>query len=319
MEASTRRTGFVYDEIYLEHDTGHGHVERPDRLSFCLRALKQSGFWNQLHHIEATPATLDQLCYVHKCDHIDRVKSHCQREIPLDYDTPVSKQSFDIALLAAGGVLRAVDRVIAGDVDNAFALVRPPGHHATPNRAMGFCLFNNIAIASRYLQSEYGLNKIAVVDWDVHHGNGTQDTFYADPSVFFFSIHQHPLYPGSGLAHETGLEKADGTTLNCPVPAHSDINDYIHIFKERLAPELIEFNPDFMLISSGFDAHQLDPLSTINITSEGFGDLTEILLSIADQVCEGYVVSVLEGGYDLSGLSESVVAHVKRLINYNTL
>ncbi|MEC9258930.1 MAG: histone deacetylase, partial [Candidatus Poribacteria bacterium] len=142
MESSTRRTGFVYDEIYLEHDTGHGHVERPDRLSFCLRALKQSGFWNQLHHIEATPATLDQLCYVHECDHIDRVKSHCQREIPLDYDTPVSKQSFDIALLAAGGVLRAVDQVIAGDVDNAFALVRPPGHHATPNRAMGFCLFN---------------------------------------------------------------------------------------------------------------------------------------------------------------------------------
>ena len=319
MGSPTRRTGFVYDEIYLEHDTGRGHVERPDRLSSCLRALKQSGFWNQLHHIEATLATLDQLYYVHERDHIDRVKSHCQREMPLDYDTPVSKQSFDIALLAAGGVLCAVDQVITGDVDNAFVLVRPPGHHATPNRAMGFCLFNNIAIASRYLQFEHGLNKIAVVDWDVHHGNGTQDVFYADPSVFFFSIHQHPLYPGSGLAHETGAEKAAGTTLNCPVPAHSDINDYIHVFKERLAPELIEFNPDFMLISSGFDAHQLDPLSTINITAEGFGVLTDILLSIADRVCEGNVVSVLEGGYDLSGLSESVVAHVKRLINYDML
>lgn len=319
MESSRRRTGLVYDENYLEHDTGHGHVERPDRLRSCLQSLKQSDFWNQLHHIEATPATLDQLCYVHDRDHIDRVKLYCQRKMPLDYDTPVSKKSFDIALLAAGGALRAVDQVIAGDVDNAFALVRPPGHHATPNRAMGFCLFNNVAIAARYLQSEHGLNKIAVVDWDVHHGNGTQDIFYADPSVFFFSIHQHPLYPGSGLANETGLETATGTTLNCPVSSHSDINDYIHIFEERLAPELIEFNPDFMLVSSGFDAHQLDPLSTINVTAEGFGNLTGILLSIADQVCGGSVVSVLEGGYDLSGLSESVVAHVKRLINYDIL
>ena len=319
MESPNKTTGFVYHKDYLEHDTGHEHVERPDRLRSCLQALKQSDFWDQLHHIEAKPATLDQIYYVHDRTHVDRVKLHCQRAIPLDYDTPVSRESFDVALLAAGGVLRAIDQIIEGNVDNAFALIRPPGHHATPNRAMGFCLFNNVAIAARYLQSEHGLDRIGIVDWDVHHGNGTQDTFYADPSVFFFSIHQHPLYPGSGLANETGNKTALGTTLNCPVPAHSDINDYIRVFEEILAPKLVEFNPDFILISSGFDAHRLDPLSTINITAEGFGDLTDILLSIADQICGGNVISILEGGYDLFGLSESVVAHVKRLINYEIL
>ena len=319
MESPKKTTGFVYHEGYLEHDTGHEHVERPDRLRACLQALSRSDFWDQLHHIEATPATLDQIYYVHDRAHVDRVKLHCQRAIPLDYDTPVSRESFDVALLAAGGVLRAIDQVIVGNVDNAFALIRPPGHHATPNRAMGFSLFNNVSIAARYLQSEHGLDRIGIVDWDVHHGNGTQDTFYADPSVFFFSIHQHPLYPGSGLANETGNKTALGTTLNCPVPAHSSINDYIRVFEEILAPKLVEFNPDFILISSGFDAHRLDPLSTIDITAEGFGDLTDILLSISDQICGGNVISILEGGYDLFGLSESVAEHVKRLISHNAL
>ena len=179
---------------------------------------------------------------------------------------------------------------------------------------MGFCLFNNIAVAARYLQREHGIRKVAIVDWDVHHGNGTQDIFYADPSVFFFSIHQSPLYPGTGAANQTGSGSAVGTTLNAPVPARSDIATYVEIFKQTLTPALMKFSPDFILISAGFDAHRLDPLAAINLTAEGFAILTSIVLDIAAETAEGRVVSALEGGYSLRGLSESMVAHVEQLV-----
>ncbi len=310
---SQKKTGFVYHADYLKHDTGV-HLERPERLMAIIKALQASDFWTDLYQIEPPPATVDQICYAHTRGAVDRVKQYSEQNIPLDYDTPVSPASFDIALLSTGGVLRAADAVMVGAVSNAFALVRPPGHHAVPYCSMGFCLFNNVAITARHLQREYGIDKIAIVDWDVHHGNGTQDIFYDDPSVFFFSIHQSPLYPGSGMVNETGTGEAVGTTLNAPMRAGSDTSDCIEVFKTKLKPALLDFSPDFVLISAGFDAHCLDPLAAINMTAEGFATLTDIVAEIAAETCEGRLVSALEGGYSIKGLSESVVAHVEGLM-----
>jgi acetoin utilization deacetylase AcuC-like enzyme len=310
-----KKTGFVYHPDYLKHDTGQAHPERPDRLRASLQALQASDFWTALHQLEPTPATADQLGYAHASGYVDYIKRHCEQEMPLDYDTPVVKESFDIARLSTGGVLQAADAVMTGTVQNAFALVRPPGHHATSTRSMGFCLFNNVAVTARYLQREHAVGKVAIVDWDVHHGNGTQDIFYADASVFFFSIHQSPLYPGTGAADERGAGDAIGMTLNAPMPAGSDVAAYIEVFENLLKPAVLDFAPEVLLISAGFDAHQLDPLSSINMTAEGFAALTDIVADIAAETAEGRIVSTLEGGYSLKGLSESVVAHVGRLVS----
>ncbi len=313
---SEKKTGFVYHTDYLKHDTGVQNPERPERLQASIKALQASDFWDDLHQIEATPVTLEQMCYAHTQDHIDRIKQYCENGFPLDYDTPTSPASYDVARLSTGGVLRAADAVMAETVSNAFALVRPPGHHATPTRAMGFCLFNSVAIAARYLQREYGVGRVAIVDWDVHHGNGTQDIFYDDPSVFFFSAHQVPLYPGTGMADETGIGDAVGTTLNVPMPPGSEPSNYVETFQKILKPALLDFSPDFLIISAGFDAHRLDPLSAINMTADGFASLTDILCEIAADTCGGRLIAALEGGYDLKGLSESIVSHVERLMAY---
>lgn len=312
--SSEKRTGFVYHLDCLKHDTGHGHPERPDRLKACIQALQSSDFWTGLVQIEPVPATINQICFAHTRPYVDHVKRHCEQSVPLAYDTPVSTTSFDVALRSAGCVLTAADAVMTGKVSNAFALVRPPGHHATSDRGMGFCLFNNVAVTAKFLQQEYNVSKVAIVDWDVHHGNGTQDIFYEDESVFFFSIHQFPLYPGSGLASETGSGKGIGATLNAPMRAESEATDYIEVFENLLKPALLNFSPDFLIISAGFDAHCLDLLSSMNMTGEGFGGLTDIVLETAAQCCGGRLVSALEGGYSLEGLSESVVAHVERLL-----
>lgn len=309
----TQKTGFAYHLDYLNHDTGPGHPERPDRLRASLAALQQSDVWDQLHHIEPTPASVAQIAYAHNPAYSEHIRQHCEREIPLTYDTTVCHESFDIALLSTGGVLRAADAVATGVVQNAFAMVRPPGHHATPGQSMGFCLFNNIAVTARYLQREHGVGKVAIVDWDVHHGNGTQDIFYQDDSVFFFSIHQSPLYPGTGSSRERGSGEAQGTTLNVPVPSGSGDDVYIRVFTDTLIPVLRDFSPEFLLISAGFDAHYLDPLAGTEITAEGFATLTDLLLAFAEETTSGRVVSALEGGYSLEGISESVVAHVDRL------
>lgn len=305
-----QKTGFVYHPGYLNHDTGPNHPERPDRLRASLSALQESDIWEQLHPIEATPASTAQLLYAHESTYPDHIKQHCEAEVPLTYDTTVVKASYDIALLSTGGVLNAANAVATGAVQNAFAMVRPPGHHATPNQSMGFCLFNNIAIAARYLQREHGAGKVAIVDWDVHHGNGTQDIFYEDESVFFFSIHQSPLYPGTGSSYERGSGKARGTILNVPMPAGSGDSEYTEVFTDILIPALQDFAPEFTLISAGFDAHYLDPLAGTELTATGFATLTDLILEFA----EGRVVSALEGGYSLEGVSESVVAHVECLI-----
>ena len=313
----TQKTGFAYHPDYLNHNTGPGHPERPDRLRASLAALQQSDVWDQLHQIEPTPASVEQIVYAHNPAYPEHIRLHCEQEIPLTYDTTVGFESFDIALLSTGGVLCAADSVMTGEVRNAFAMVRPPGHHATPGQSMGFCLFNNIAITARYLQREHGVGKVAIVDWDVHHGNGTQDVFYEDESVFFFSIHQSPLYPGTGSSRERGSGKASGTTLNVPMPAGSGDDEYTQVFIDVLIPALRDFSPEFLLISAGFDAHYLDPLSGTKLTADGFATLTDLMLAFAEETASGRVVSALEGGYSLEGVSESVVAHVERLLKFD--
>lgn len=309
-----QKTAFIYHPDYLNHDTGYGHPERPDRLRASLAALQNSDVWNQLHHIDPQPATIEQIAYAHNPSYSEHIRQSCETETPLTYDTPVGHDSYDIALLSTGGVLCAAEAVVTKKVKNAFAMVRPPGHHARPGQSMGFCLFNNIAITARYLQREHGVGKVAIVDWDVHHGNGTQDIFYKDESVFFFSIHQYPLYPGTGSQYEKGEGKAHGTTLNVQMPGGSDDDYYITAFENILIPALQQFSPEFILISAGFDAHYLDPLSQVDLTANGFVELTNLVLKVAEEVASGNVVSALEGGYSLEGLSESVVAHVERLV-----
>ncbi len=309
----TQKTAFIYHPESLNHDTGPNHPERPNRLRASLAALQKSNAWEQLHLIEPPHATLAQLRYAHAPNYSEHIRKHCEQEIPLTYDTPVVQASFDIARLSTGGVLQAAKAVATGTVKNAFALVRPPGHHATPNRSMGFCLFNNIAIAARSLQREHGFGKIAIVDWDVHHGNGTQDIFYEDASVFFFSIHESPLYPGTGARNERGYGHGRGMTLNVPMRSRSGDSEYITVFEDILLPALRKFSPEILLISAGFDAHHRDLLSSTEVTAAGFATLTDLILAAAEETASGRVVSALEGGYSLEGLSEAVVAHVERL------
>ena len=307
-------TGFLYADAYLDHDTGYGHPERPQRLQAILGAVEASGLDAWLNHIAPRRATTDELALVHDVDHIELIQAmSAEGGGRLGYDTPLCAESYDIALLAAGGVLTAVDAVLDGDVQHAFACGRPPGHHATPTQGMGFCLFNNIALGARYALRKRGLERILIVDWDVHHGNGTQDAFYEDGDVFFFSIHQSPLYPGTGVSRETGLGAGAGLTLNAPVPAGAVDEDYIRVFEETLAPAARDFSPDLVMISAGFDAHEDDPLAGVNLTTEGFAALTRHVRDIADEHCGGRIVSTLEGGYSLLGLSSSVVAHLEAL------
>jgi len=313
----TQKTGFAYHPDYLNHDTGPNHPERPDRLRASLAALQESEVWEQLHPIEPVPASVAQLCYAHNPAYPEHIRRHCEQEIPLTYDTTVGHESYDIALLSTGGVLRVAEAVAIGTVKNAFAMVRPPGHHATQGQSMGFCLFNNIAIAARYLQREQGIGKVAIVDWDVHHGNGTQDIFYEDETVFFFSIHQSPLYPGTGSSYERGSGKARGTTLNMPMPEGSGDNEYTAVFTDVLIPALRDFSPEVILISAGFDGHYLDPLSGAELTADGFSTLTDLILELAQETASGRVISALEGGYSLEGVSECVVGHVERLLKFD--
>ena len=228
-------------------------------------------------------------------------------------DTLASADSLDVAHFAAGGVLNATDAVMAGTVKNAFCAVRPPGHHATPSRGMGFCIYNNVAIAARYLQKVHGVGRVLIVDWDYHHGNGTQDTFYEDPSVFYFSTHHYGAYPGTGNPSEKGAGKGVGTTLNVALPAGAGDAQFLQAFETMLVPAARAFKPDFILISAGFDAMRNDVLGRFDVTPDGFAALTRVVVRLANELCQGRVVSVLEGGYRLDGLAASVAAHVKVL------
>ncbi len=310
-----RGTGFVYDDIYLRHQTGEGHPERPERLTAITERLEKTGLLRQLVALKPTAAATKWIKTVHAPEYIERVKTSCEHGIGYvdSPDAPVSKESYEVALVAVGGVLAAVDAVMGGKVRNAFCAVRPPGHHALKDRAMGFCLFNNVAIAARYVQKKHGLSKVLIVDWDVHHGNGTQAIFYDDPSVLYFSVHQYPFYPGTGSEEEKGTGKGVGFTINAPLPAGSGDREYKQVFEEVLKRAALQFRPDFVLISAGFDAHEHDLLGGMKVTSKGFAALTRLVKQIADKCCHGRIVSVLEGGYGLEGLAESTEEHLRVL------
>jgi len=284
-------------------------------LRAILDGLRETGLADELTEITARQATVEQVARVHAEDYIDTIRGVAARGGgPLDPDTRVSDQSYEIALLASGGVIAACDAVLDGKIRNAFCAVRPPGHHATAHRAMGFCLFNNVAISARYLQSERGLERIAIVDWDVHHGNGTQDTFFSDPTVFYASIHQSPHYPGTGHPWETGRDEAEGTVINVPLGPGAGDKEFMDALTDTILPAIREFEPDFMLVSAGFDAHEADMLSSLYVTTEGYAEMTDLVCSCAEQCCDGRLVSTLEGGYNLPALAESVASHLKVLL-----
>lgn len=310
------KTGFVYHERFLDHDTGYGHPERPDRLRSIVSHLKQTGLWNELQHVMIGPATEEQILKVHTKRHYNFVKQSCEegREILDHGDTHVCKDSFEVALLAAGGVLAGVDTVMSGVLKNVFCAVRPPGHHAESDAVMGFCLFNNVAIAARYAEEQYGVRKIVILDWDVHHGNGTQEIFYRDKSVFYISTHQYPFYPGTGSRGENGEGEGKGYTLNIPMRAGSGEKEYLESFQKEILPAIELYQPELLLISAGFDAHKDDPLANINLTEESFAKMTAMTKEVADKHCGGKIVSVLEGGYNVQALARSVEAHLKQLI-----
>ena len=314
--ATLGATGFVYDEAYLQHDTGAGHPESPERLNAIVAHLQQTGLMERLTRIAPRPASVEWLTQVHGPRYVAEVARACNEGRPwMDSgDTAICGESYRVALLAVGGVFAAVDAVMDGSVRNAFCAIRPPGHHATKDRAMGFCLFNNVALAARYAQQKHHVPKVLIVDWDVHHGNGTQAAFYDDPTVLYFSVHRSPFYPGTGAETETGWGAGQGYTVNVPLPAGSGDGEYLEAFERVLKPKALEFRPGFVLISAGFDAHESDPLGGMKVTTEGYGRLTRAVKAIAEECCDGRLVSVLEGGYDPDALADSVETHLQALL-----
>jgi acetoin utilization deacetylase AcuC-like enzyme len=310
------KTGFVYHPDYLNHDMGAGHPESPERLRAIVARLETGGLIGRLTHIKPAPVADEWITLTHEPAYLASLKAKAPSSgrVSLDPDTSISPGSLPAAYMAAGGALAAADAIMAGQVRNAFCAVRPPGHHAERNRAMGFCLFNNVAIAARYLQRRHGVNRVLIVDWDVHHGNGTQQAFYRDPTVLFFSTHQYPHYPGTGGATERGEGQGEGTTINVPMSAGEGDDDYREIFERVLVPAADAFKPDFVLVSAGFDAHREDPLAGMGLTEEGYEALTKIVLDIARRHSQGRVLSCLEGGYNLAALSASVERHLLTML-----
>jgi len=304
------RVAVLYSEKFLDHDTGKGHPESPDRLRAIRKRLAEGALVGKLNRPEFKAAEPDEVQAVHSAAYVKLVKETVEggkRALPTG-DTPVSAASFDAAMLAAGAAIAATDEVMAGRATSAFALVRPPGHHASREKGMGFCVFNNVAIAAQHLRKKHGLARVLVADFDVHHGNGTQDTFYEDDGVFYFSVHQKGIYPGTGRADETGKGQGQGFTLNVELPAGSGDAEALAAFREKLKPAMEKFKPEFVLVSAGFDAHQDDPLGRLKYTAEGYAALARELAAVADAHAKGRIAFVLEGGYGLEGLSTSVAA-----------
>jgi acetoin utilization deacetylase AcuC-like enzyme len=313
-----RRTGLAADAKVKEHDPGPGHPEQPARFSALFGCLESTGLAEEMHRIGTRLAEPDELALVHTREYIDLVtREVAERRSQLSTgDADISPRSLDAARLAAGGVLNAVDAVFSRDVENAFCLVRPPGHHANASRGMGFCLFNNVAIAARYAQRVHGVERVLIADWDVHHGNGTQDIFYEDGSVLFFSTHQSPWYPGTGAHSETGGGAGEGKTINCPLPAGSGKTEIMDAFRSQLLPAARNFRPDLVILSAGFDSRIDDPLGQFRLTDQDFAELTSTMLELADQYCASRLISVLEGGYSLEGLALAGEAHVRALLGH---
>jgi acetoin utilization deacetylase AcuC-like enzyme len=306
-------TAFLFHQKFLEHDAGEFHPENPKRLLAILHGLKEHNLWDRLMHVAPVPASEEEILLVHTKSHFDAIREYARRgSVQVDPDTHVSAASFDAALLAAGAAIRGVRGIMEGEFRNAFAAVRPPGHHATQDRAMGFCLFNNIAVAARFLVNTYRLKRVLIVDWDVHHGNGTQDIFYDDPSVIYVSLHKANHYPGTGFKSETGGPGASETKINRPLTS-MDPEQYETVFRTAVE-EARKFSPEFILISCGFDAHELDPLGNLGLKSSTYGNLTDLLMRFASEMGHTRVFSILEGGYVYSALAESSAAHVGKLL-----
>ena len=309
-------TAIVHHPIYEKHDTGPGHPEMPSRYRVVIDALQNdSDLWTSLNEITPEKALQGVIQAAHTKDHFKRVEGAFANGLDrLDMDTTISMKSFDASLYAAGGAISAVDAVMSGDVRNAFAAVRPPGHHATAESTMGFCIFNNVAVAARYAQNKYKeIENVAIIDWDVHHGNGTQGIFYSDPSVFFFSMHQYPWYPGTGSYGETGQGKGLGTTLNLPIKAYTKAADQNAAFEAAIEEIGSKTKPDMIFISAGFDAHRSDPLGQLQLEDPDYVRMTRVMMQWADEACSGRIISCMEGGYNLETLGETVKTHVATL------
>ncbi|MFQ5560839.1 MAG: histone deacetylase [Nitrospinota bacterium] len=310
----------MYSDGFLKHQTG-GHPESPDRLLSVLNHLEKRGLYNCLNHSCPPLVERNLLELIHTPDYIKQVENLAGsgRVEYFDADTIISPGSFYAASMASGAVVQAVQNVVSGKWHNAFCAVRPPGHHAENSHAMGFCLFNNVAVGAMYAVEFEQIQRVLILDWDVHHGNGTQNTFFRDSRVFYVSLHEYPHYPGSGSPSETGEGKGKGFTLNIPLCSGLGEKEYVELFEKKVLQQVLEFNPELIFLSAGFDAHKDDPLSSINLSSHGFGVLTDMLMGVADTVCGGKVVSVLEGGYNLRALGESVFEHISVLADLRGL
>ncbi|TLD70593.1 histone deacetylase [Phragmitibacter flavus] len=315
MSSASPSTGLLLDEVYLNHDTGAGHPERADRLRAVAKGLKGAGLVERTAKLTQTMAEEEAILRCHSREYLEIVKRDgaAGRSDLRTGDTEISEASLGVGARAGGGGVGAVEEVMAGQLRNAFCAVRPPGHHARPEQGMGFCLFNNVAIGARFAQAKMGAEKVFIVDWDGHHGNGTQDVFYEDGSVLFFSVHQAPWYPYTGWAEEMGEGKGKGLTMNAPLPGGSGMKQIGAILRDQVLPVAAKFKPDLVMISAGFDSRVDDPLGRFTLTDEDFAELTRELMGFADSYCDGRVVSVLEGGYNVEGLTSAVVAHVGAL------
>ncbi len=308
-------TILIYDDVFLRHDTGYGHPENAKRLENTVKRLKETGLWDLLRIEKPRAASVEEIGLVHPQSYIKHVKQIADAGGGwLDGDTIISSDSYDAAVYAAGAPLTAIDLIMKGEENNGFCLVRPPGHHATITRGMGFCLFNNVAIAARYIQSKYHAERVLIIDWDVHHGNGTQDIFYSDPTVLYFSLHRYPFYPGSGRKEENGQGVGKGFTINVPLLSDTSPEKYRELFMGIMEHEADRFAPEFILVSAGFDAYRNDPIGGLNLDREDFNQLTQTVMKCAGKHCGGKIVSCLEGGYHLTDLPLCIEAHLKALL-----
>ena len=310
-----KKHGFVLDDQYLLHDTGSRHPESPRRLKAIDQGLASHGTAQRWQRIEPRPARLEELSLIHRPGHVERIEKAARRApAHLDPDTVVSAESYRIGLLAAGGVLKCVEEICSGNLRQAFAFVRPPGHHAEPDKAMGFCLFNNVAVAAAYARHAYHLSRVAIVDIDLHHGNGTQACYYREPHVLYISSHQYPYYPGTGDFDEIGADDGKGYTINFPLPAGTGDETLVPLYSRVVKPILQQYRPQLILVSAGFDAYFQDPLGGLAATAKGYASVAASLIKAAEECCDGKICFVLEGGYSMQGLQEctqSVLAEME--------